>query len=221
MQSAIGQRFKSPRAQRVAAALGIVTIAADAVFVTHSPYEQSNRLALALAAFAILVGLTGGDLSSIGLRATPKQGWRPWIRTSIIIALIVAVCIVVGLGAWRLTGHEIPIFSVSPAQIVPRFLHSCFVYPVMEETIYRVVVCVSLAGALGCRPTIAASGLLFGALHVAYGNPSPENLVGGFFLAWAYMKSESVLLPVLLHSIGNAIVLASHVVAWYVLNTRG
>jgi membrane protease YdiL (CAAX protease family) len=57
--------------------------------------------------------------------------------------------------------------------------------------------------------------LAFGGLHVAYGNPSPENLVGCLFLAWAYLKSESIVVPVVLHGLGNLCVLALQVGAWY------
>jgi uncharacterized protein len=57
--------------------------------------------------------------------------------------------------------------------------------------------------------------MLFGALHVVRGIPSPENLFGGMILAWAYLRSGSVLIPVLLHSLGNLCVLALQVGAWY------
>jgi membrane protease YdiL (CAAX protease family) len=49
---------------------------------------------------------------------------------------------------------------------------------------------------------------------VIYCNPSPENLVGGFFLAWAYLKSGGLAVPVLLHGLGNLVALASQVGAW-------
>jgi membrane protease YdiL (CAAX protease family) len=71
--------------------------------------------------------------------------------------------------------------------------------------------------AVGCWKTIAASGVLFGLLHVVYGNPSPENLVGGFFLAWAYLKSESILIPFILHAGGNLIVWLGQIAGWYFL----
>ena len=48
-----------------------------------------------------------------------------------------------------------------------------------------------------------------------YGNPSPENLVGGFFLAWAYLKSDSIIVPVVLHGLGNLAALAGQVATWY------
>lgn len=70
---------------------------------------------------------------------------------------------------------------------------------VLEETIYRLAPCAPLAIVLGPWRAIAVSGLVFGALHVVAGNPSPENVVGGFLLAWVYVKSGSIAVPVLLH----------------------
>jgi uncharacterized protein len=70
-------------------------------------------------------------------------------------------------------------------------------------------------GLTGPWRAIAASGAVFALLHVAYGNPSPENLLGGFFLAWAYLRSGSVWLPVLLHSAGNLLCLAAQLGTWY------
>jgi membrane protease YdiL (CAAX protease family) len=216
VQSAIGQHFKSPRARQFAVVLGLATVATDLVLVTQHVYYDA-RLALSLTAFAAIIYLTDGDLRSVGLRLSPKQGWRPWVRISVAIYLIVAACIALGLGIWHLTGHEIPIYSISPAQINPSILRMCFVAPVMEEAIYRVIVCVSLVNVFGCWKTIAVNGVLFGMLHVVYGNPSPENLVGGFFLAWVYLKSETILLPVILHSLGNFIALLGQVAMWHFL----
>ena len=61
----------------------------------------------------------------------------------------------------------------------------------------------------------AAGGLAFGGLLAVYGQPSPENLVGGFVLAWAYLKSGTIYVPVLVHGLGNLCVLAGQVGAWY------
>ena len=60
-----------------------------------------------------------------------------------------------------------------------------------------------------CALLNAASGLLFGGLHVLYGNPGPDNLVAGFFLAWAILKSGSILVPLALHALGNLCVIAA------------
>jgi len=47
-----------------------------------------------------------------------------------------------------------------------------------EEVTYRLVFCPPFAALVGVRSCIALNGLLFAALHILYGNPSPENLVG-------------------------------------------
>lgn len=91
----------------------------------------------------------------------------------------------------------------------------CIVAPVIEETIFRLGLCVPFAVWLGPWKTIVVSGLVFAAVHVVGGNASPENLVGGFFLAWAYLKSDSIVVPVALHSLGNLFALAAQVGAWY------
>jgi membrane protease YdiL (CAAX protease family) len=95
----------------------------------------------------------------------------------------------------------------------------CVVAPVLEEVLYRLALCVPLAVWLGPWTAIVVSGLAFAGLHVAAGNPSPENLVGGLFLAWAYLKSESIFVPVLLHSLGNLCALAGQVGTWYWLGS--
>jgi uncharacterized protein len=63
----------------------------------------------------------------------------------------------------------------------------------------------------------------FAALHLIYiyGNPSPENLAGGLFLAWVYLKSEGLALPILLHSLGNLLALLMQVGAWFWLASAG
>jgi membrane protease YdiL (CAAX protease family) len=173
---------------------------------------------LALIALATLLRLTEGDISSLGL-TMPLQGWGYWCRATLLIGLVVAACIVVGLGAWVLAGRELPIYATAPSDLGPSFLRMCVFAPVLEEAIYRLVICVPLGVWLRPWGAIAVSGLAFGGLHLAYGNPSPENLVGGFFLAWAYLKSESIVVPVLLHGLGNLFALAGQVGAWYWLST--
>ena len=221
LQSAIGQHFdRTPAKRRIALGVGIAVVAADLLIYT-SRHAESARLSLALVAFAIFVHLTGGDLQSLGIRSRPKQGWVPWIWISAKIFCIVAACIIAGLGAWHLMGNNLKVYNIDPAYVTHHFLHMCVVAPVLEETIYRVIVCLPLVSVIGCWKTIAINGILFAALHFVYGNPSPENLVGGFFLAWVYLKSETILLPLLLHSIGNFTALCCQVAAWYYMHPAG
>jgi membrane protease YdiL (CAAX protease family) len=215
MQSAVGQVLRDSRQPRsLAVVVGLTTIFIDFAIVTFH-FDPMNRGALAILSLTLIVGLTEGDRISLGLRLTPSQGWSPWIRITAVISVAVAVCISIGIWAMVLMGRQIPFYTTAPDRFVERLLDMCFVYPTLEETIYRVVVCVPLVPVVGCWRTITFCGILFGALHVAYGNPSPENLVGGFFLAWAYLKSETILIPFLLHAGGNLIVLIGQTAGWY------
>jgi membrane protease YdiL (CAAX protease family) len=55
--------------------------------------------------------------------------------------------------------------------------------------------------------------VLFGLIHVLGGNPGPDNLIAGFFLQWAYMKSGTVLVPLAMHSSGNLIAFSAQVLS--------
>jgi uncharacterized protein len=187
------------------------------VIWNRSPETIEGRAALALVALAAGIWLVDGDLSSIGFRLAPVQGWRYWAGATALLGLAVAVCLLMGWGICALTGYEPPIYTTAPREIGVGFLEKCIYYPVLEEVIYRLALCVPLVILIGPWRTIAVSGLVFAGLHFAYGCPSPENLIGGFLLAWAYLKSESILIPLLLHSTGNFCALAFQVGGWYYL----
>ena len=206
METAIGRHFETaPLKRHVALVFGTAFVVADLLICTA--FGPDVRLSLALIAFAFYVGLSDGDSRSLGLRLRPIQGWAPWFWTSAKIALAIAACLIVGLGTWRLLGNKLPIYNHDPAIVPYLFMHMCVVSPVLEECVYRVVVCLALVRIVGCWKTIAINGLLFALLHFVYGNPSPENFVAGYFLAWMYLKSETIVLPLMFHSIGNMVAL--------------
>jgi uncharacterized protein len=215
MKTTIGRCLNESKIrQRYSLAGAAAIIVVDLLFITFH-FGQAARSCLAIIALATIIAGLDGELNSAGFRLTPRQRWAAWIRTSAIIGLAVCLCIGATATGMHLTGHKLPIHITPPHNLMHQFISMCFVAPVMEETLYRFVICVPLVGLLGEWRTIAVSGLLFAALHVVYGNPSPENMVGGFFLAWAFLKSETILIPVLLHSIGNSIALAGQVAGWY------
>ena len=210
--AAIGRTFRERPCAAILLAISIVAID----FALVHQHDGEIRAGVALVGFAIAIHLSNDDCKSLGLRASPVQGWLPWIRTSLKIFLIVAACIIIaGLGTWVTTGHSFKLYVTEPAIVGSRFVHMCFVAPVIEESIYRVLACGLIAAIVGHRQTIAINGILFAALHIWYGNPSPENLVAGFFLAWSFLKSETILVPFILHSGGNMLALAAQVAAWH------
>ena len=204
----------------IAGLVAVCAVAADFLLIRQNWFREA-RGSTALLAAAVLIGLLRGNLDSAGLRITPIQGWRYWIRATLLIGLIVAGILAVYGAVIVLSGHQPPIYSTPADAIFARFLGMCVFSPILEETIYRFVLCVPLAVLISARGTIAVSGLAFGLLHVVYGNPSPENLVAGFFLGWAFLKSGSILVPVILHSLGNLCALVGQVATWYWLQGSG
>lgn len=201
----------------IAAVVGVCALAADLALVwwNHPPESMEARGAVGLAALAAYFYLVRGDLESVGLAVRPAQGWRFWFWATLLMGLAVAALIAAGLGIWALLGHELRLPTLPPREVGPALVRMCVFAPILEETIYRVLICVPLAACGRAWLAVAASGTAFAGLHLIYGNPSPENLFGGLFLAWAYLKSGTIGVPVLLHALGNLCVLVGQVAAWH------
>jgi uncharacterized protein len=216
----IGRALET-RAQIWAAAFtGSITLAADFLLSHSESIHLYRRALLALAALGILLWLARCDRSSLGLRLHPAQGWRYWV----IVSTVAAAAILLISGVYFLAVPESWNLLVLLGEYTrysglgSRFVFSCVQVPLVEETLYRVVLCVSFISVLGHGPTICLSGVLFAALHFVYGNPGPDNVVAGFVLGWAYLKSEAVTVPILMHSIGNLAAVAIQLAAAAVLS---
>jgi membrane protease YdiL (CAAX protease family) len=174
-----------------------------------------NDATVALIGLVGVLILSNGCTGGLGFRSTPAGGWLRWCRMACwlgaAVGLFLVICATVALAA----GWQVPVHRTDPALFVPRLLLMCVYAPVVEELVYRSLVVAAVQPALGDRGAIAASGLLFAAVHWIYGNPSPENQIGGFLLAWVFVRSETILVPLALHGGGNLIVLSGQVAAWY------
>ena len=62
---------------------------------------------------------------------------------------------------------------------------------------------------------IILSGTVFALAHLVGGNPGPDNFIAGFILAWAFLKSGTLLIPILLHFAGNLCVFVFGVLMFY------
>jgi membrane protease YdiL (CAAX protease family) len=215
LETPIGRRFSdAPRALAIGSAVALGSVAADMTLVAqHSEFAESWRWLSGLAAAVIYLTLTRGDMASCGLTLTPVQGWRYWGKVTLAIGLIVACWLVLAVAAAKLMGKSWPIPQVAPDFVRTAFVWGCIRAPLLEEPIYRLALCVPLASRWP-RSTVVASGVLFAYLHVLYGNSAPDNQIAGFFLAWAYLKSGSILVPLGLHSLGNLCALSAHVLAY-------
>jgi membrane protease YdiL (CAAX protease family) len=221
MDTAIGAMLRArPRLLRIAILAAVILVGADMAIIMLG-LDDIYRLTLALlgSLFCAFISsaepLTGPN--SFGFRLEPRQGWLFWVRTGFIVGtvvLIILLCAGIGLLALGYNVLQKPRLA-SVSQIGPLFVWMCITVPLFEEILYRLVLCPPVAALLGVRSCIVLNGLVFGGLHVLYGNPSPENLLGGFILSWAFLKSQTLIVPILLHASGNLFAFLGQVAHFY------
>jgi membrane protease YdiL (CAAX protease family) len=218
MQTTIGVRLSESRPRTAATALvaGLV-VAADFWLVKRGDYSYVGpRGALPLLALASYLFLARGELAAVGLRIRPLPDPHFWLRATVLVGVAAATFTAAAFATMGMLGWELPIRARSPDEFWPEFVRMCILAPAVEEGTYRLGFCCGALALLRPRGTIVASGLIFGALHVLYGNPGPDNLVAGFLLAWAFFKSGSILVPMALHALGNLCVLSAWIgMGWY------
>lgn len=172
-----------------------------------------DRPLLLLLGLVSVLCLSDGDITSLGLRLAPVQGWGYWFRMGLWFGLCIGILAIVCGGVYWLRGWPIPLIQTPPRLDV--LIIYCIRAPIEEELIYRSLLIFAIAPTCGTLGTILISGALFGSIHVLGGNPGPDNLIAGFMLAWAFVKSKTILVPIAMHSAGNSIALSTHVASWY------
>lgn len=196
--------------------LGLTAIGIDFIMAwRHMSY--AHRGAAAALVFLVLIVLTPRRRESLALYARPRQGWVYWGRVvAVLLGGVTTLVLIVGAAAWVM-GFDPPVYTTPTHRLWHHFVHMCLLAPLVEELIYRWILTPPVNDCLGKWPAIVASGSLFAALHWVYGNPSPENQIGGFILAWAMVHSGSILIPWLMHAFGNALALSLQWIAsfWF------
>lgn len=176
------------------------------------PLQLGSQL-LALCGMVGVLCLRDGHEPLLGMRTLPATEWHAWIRLGVLSAVGMGLVLALFALVWWLLEWRIPIYRNPPSGSL--FVWMCLHAPVVEEIIYRSLLRVAAVTAIGERGTILVSGLIFGLVHLLRGIPSPENLLGGFVLAWALARSGTILVPMALHSAGNFLALTGQVAAWY------
>lgn len=217
-QTHIGRALgRSPYMIALATALLVGALTIDVLIDVHTPrHLHIYRMTLAISAILCLMAMAYGDLASIGLVLRPRRGFRYWgIATAVIgaslILFLALICVFYRLA------HIPPHFALTPVSALHMLPGWCLYYPLLEESLYRLVLCTPLVVLLGPWYAMAISGMAFGALHFLYGNPAPTNFVAGYILAWAYIRSDSILVPIVWHSLGNGAILAFQVGTWHLM----
>jgi CAAX protease family protein len=205
----IGRAFGEDRKHgAMALAIGLAVVALqfqNALFAHPWAYLQGGtHLILALGAIIVMWRLAGRDFDTLGLRMRVEPSWRYWVIATVLIGLVVSV---VGAGYVIATGKYEHLSFAAPdsSTWLDRIPNGCIYAPVFEELVFRVALCSALVPWVGRWPTVIASGAIFSLVHITYGVGGPDNFIAGYFMAWAYLRSGSVAVPIAMHASGNLI----------------
>jgi membrane protease YdiL (CAAX protease family) len=184
----------------LATSIGL-TVAATAA---SSPRPFVDLLVIFAMALAILTmaRARGTSLTAFGLRTEIAPSIVSWVRVGL-------VCMVIAGGLLIVTTRLYPPQSLRMLAITPRtfFLRwlpiVCVAYPLAEELLFRSCLMTALLSLMAPLPAIGVDGLVFAGFHWCYGNPDPFNQIAGFFLAWSFTRSGSVVVPFAFHALGN------------------
>ena len=217
-ETSIGEALRRSRTRLVLAGLvGAAIVGADLLMASTAP-NAIFSLALVAGAFVFYGLLTGWHWRSLGLALKPRQRVTYWVKVTMVLA---AVHIVVAAVVFSVAGLYVNNDLVNlllrgpPSRVWYWALYLLVIMPVLEEGIYRFALCVPAVAILGKWGAIVLSGVVFAALHFLYGVAAPYNLIAGFLLGWAYVKSRSIIVPICLHSLGNICVGIFHLAYCY------
>jgi membrane protease YdiL (CAAX protease family) len=218
METRIGHTFQGHRiAAWLAVVVAVVAVATDMWLAASRVCQETPRLVVAVIAISMMAALCRGNRDSLGVTPRMLPSYWYWTKVTLFIGVAVGLFCVVSGVVLHFVGIHIPMPATPPDQILSSLIYMCVKAPLLEESTYRLVLCVPLVAVAGSRATIFLAGAVFAALHFVYGNPTPDNFIAGYFLVWAFLKSGSIATPILLHSLGNACALAAHVIHWQMM----
>jgi membrane protease YdiL (CAAX protease family) len=195
--------------------IAIAIVAADLVLSWKGQYMTPYRLGFLFVALMAYGTFARWDSGALGLTLRPVQGIRYWIIAALVIGGAMLVLMLVSMPILRIFGRGFTVPSRAPSDVFPWFYFACINAPILEELVYRFILCVPLTAVCGAWVAIVLSGVAFAGLHFVTGVASPDNVIGGFFLAWAFLKSGSIAVPMVLHALGNACILGMELGMWY------
>jgi membrane protease YdiL (CAAX protease family) len=162
-----------------------------------------------VAAVLVIGSARGWDRPALGLVWPPDPGVAFWLKTGAWMSAVIFGALLLAAAAAR-RGHD-PFGMCPPVyakHLVLWTVRSVVVHPVIEEVLFRFVLCGALAGRVPPWVNVVVSGVGFALPHAAAGLAAPDNLIGGFFLAWAFLRSGTLAVPIAMHALGNAALLA-------------
>jgi membrane protease YdiL (CAAX protease family) len=135
-----------------------------------------------------------------------------------IIGSTIIVSVLVALSGSEATPDQVLTGDIAetPSQLLLAIVAAVVLAPIAEELLFRGLLHRALRVRLSIVPATLISSVLFAIVHVDVALSQPLALVGltvvGAVLAIAYERTGSLLVPILIHAVHNAITIAAVVV---------
>jgi len=136
-----------------------------------------------------------------------------------IVGSTLLVSVLVALSGSEATPDQILTggLTETPGQIILAVIAAVVLAPVAEELLFRGLLHRSLRSRWRIVPATAVSSMLFAVVHVDVALSQPLALIGltlvGAILAVAYERTGSLLVPIVIHAVHNAVTIAAVIVA--------
>jgi hypothetical protein len=166
-----------------------------------------------IAWMALIISRCPGGWSRVGLA---RAGWSTGVIRGLAWSAGFGVLAAVGYALLYLAGFDaLRIIRPGPTALLPKpallFGVGGFIAPITEELYFRGLM-FGYARRWGFWPALVLSTLVFTLLHGSTpGTPIPQ-LVGGLVFATAYEVEKNLLVPILIHILGNTAIFS--ITAW-------
>ena len=193
--------------------VGSLVVAHDLQLLGDFSYWGGRRDVPPAIALALFVYLARHQLEAIGVRGRPLPSLKFWLWAAFGLAAIMALLIAGTIAVFLAMGW--PMHALPPSRF--DIFNAVVEAPLVEESIYRWLFVTGIVAALPRARWVAVvlCGAVFAYLHFVYGNPGPDNFIGGYLFAWMYLKSGSILVPMAFHAAANGTLIVLHAVAFY------
>jgi membrane protease YdiL (CAAX protease family) len=190
--------------------LGVIALAGPPLLRVHPPVSYGWMFGWAGASAGLLSRARGFRAEQLGWSRAPRPSLGFWILASgtalLLLTALLWLAALVAPHGFDPLGLCAPGPYPSQPDAARRFLVAGL-HPVFEEILFRFVLCGALLGRLSPAGNVSVSGVSFALMHFLFGVASLDNAVAGFILAWAFLRSSSIAVPIALHSLGNATLL--------------
>jgi membrane protease YdiL (CAAX protease family) len=174
--------------------------------------EWQGTLLTTISGLILMGGARGWNWRELGFRAAPVDGWRFWLVVGAVAAGVLVLLLAGTVLLARFTTHVPSPLAARPHVIdLRRFLTLVVLAPVLEEILYRGLLCSAAEPVLGRRGAIACSGAMFAIAHLIANKLDVTTLTAGFLLSWAFLRSRSLWIPIGFHAAGNLAVVGGHI----------